>query len=174
MMGFLAQENDLKVNVVAFQQNAERINTFLESLGAKNLHVIPLEPGSVQAAFEVRSCIQRGEFVSMMADRLSPGSRERSAEIRFLGADARFPLGPFELAGVLGCPVYVALCVRTGDRRYTTLMRPLAPPKRVPRSEREKWSLELLRRYVEFLEETCERVPLQWFNFFDFWQEESR
>jgi predicted LPLAT superfamily acyltransferase len=173
MMGFVAREHELKVNVVAFQKNAERINAFFESLGAENVRMIQLEPGSVRAAFEVRACIERGESVSIMADRVPPGTAERSASVSFLGRPARFPLGPFLLAGVLGCPVYLALCVRTGDMSYTTVMRPIASATKVPRKDRDQWARELLARYVALIEAICQRYPFQWFNFFDFWQEES-
>jgi predicted LPLAT superfamily acyltransferase len=173
MMGFIARRYDLKVNVVAFHRNAERINAFFASLGAKNVRMIPLDPGSVGAAFEVRSCIERGEFVALMADRATPGAAARNAPVSFLGRDASFPLGPFRLAGVLGCPVYLAYCLRTGNARYTTVMRELAPAKRIPRPEREAWARELLARYVARIEETCRRHPYQWFNFFDFWREEA-
>jgi predicted LPLAT superfamily acyltransferase len=173
MMGFIARRHDLKVNVVAFHRNAERINAFFESLGAKNVRMIALDPRSVAAAFEVRACIERGELVALMADRAVPGPAARSAAVRFLGRDAHFPLGPFLLAGVLGCPVYLAYCLRSGDARYTTVLRALAPAKRVPRREREAWARELLERYVARIEETCRLHPYQWFNFFDFWREEA-
>jgi predicted LPLAT superfamily acyltransferase len=173
MMGFITRRYGIKVNVVAFHRNAERINAFFESLGAKNVRMIPLDPGSVRAAFEVRSCIERGEFVAMMADRAMSGPAARCATESFLGRDARFPLGPFRLAGVLGCPVYLAYCLRTGDASYRTVMRPLAPAERVRRPEREAWARALLARYVARIEDTCRRHPYQWFNFFDFWDEEA-
>ena len=172
MMGLIARRYDLKVNVVAFQRNAERINAFLQSLGGENVRVIQLDPASVQAAFEVRACILRGEFVAMMADRVTPGAAAQTAPASFLGREALFPLGPFRLAGVLGCPVYLAFCLRSGDARYTTVMRPLAAAERVRRQDRDEWVRRLLERYVARIEETCRRHPFQWFNFFDFWGEE--
>jgi len=173
MMGFIAREHRLKVNVVAFHGNAERINAFLESLGAENVRMIQLEPGSVQAALQVRACIERGESVAIMADRVPPGRPDQSARVNFLGRPAPFPLAPFLLAGVLGCPVYFALCVRTGDAHYTTVMRPLAAAAKVPRGERQRWARKLLERYVERVEATCQRYPFQWFNFYDFWEEDA-
>ena len=172
MMGLIARRYELKINVVAFHANAARINAFLASLGAESVRMIQLEPGSPQAAFEIRACIERGEFVALMADRAIPGAGARRAAVPFLGREARFPLGPFLLAGVLGCPVYLALCVRSGDARYTTVLRPLAGAERVRRAGREAFARELLGRYVARIEETCRRLPYQWFNFFDFWEEE--
>jgi len=174
MMGFLARRHDLKINVVAYELNAERINAFLRSLGGENVRVIQLAPGSTQTAFSLRACIERGEFVAMMADRVAPGAGpEETLAAPFLGREARFPVGPFRLASLLGCPVNLAFCVRSGDARYTTVMRPLAPASRVPRTERDAWARALLARYVAEIEAACRRHPYQWFNFFDFWAEEA-
>jgi predicted LPLAT superfamily acyltransferase len=177
LLGFIAKRHDLVMNVVAWFDNAERINRFLESQGPEQVRMIHLDPASVWAAFEIRACLARGEFVVVLADRFAPPglarAQVRTGHVDFLGRSARFPMGPFLLAGVLGCPVYLALCLRVGPDRYRTLMRPLAPAGRVPRGEREKHAQELLARYAGLLERTCLEHPLQWFNFYDFWEEES-
>lgn len=173
MLGFIARSHDLRVNVVAFFANAERINSFLESLGGDRLRLIHLDPGSHNAALDIRAAIDRGEFVAVLADRTSPGSSDRDARAKFLGSEARFPLGPFRLAALLGCPVFFAACVRTANAHYTTIMRPLGSARRVERGRRVERAHELLARYVVLLEEMCRSYPLQWFNFFDFWEEES-
>ncbi len=172
MLWSISREYDLAVNVVVFYRNAARINGFFESLapGAR-LRAIEIDPGSVDAAFKIKACLDRGEFVVMLADRVPPGATLRTAQVEFLGAPARFPLSPFLAAAVLGCPVYFAGCLRTGERAYRTLMRPLGPAGRVPRSEREKAAHELLLRYVAELERCCREQPLQWFNFYEFWPE---
>jgi predicted LPLAT superfamily acyltransferase len=173
MMGLVARRHDLKVNIVAFQRNAERINAFLRSLGGENARVIELDPGSIATALALRACVERGEFVAMMADRVAPGAGPKhTLRAPFLGREASFPLGPFRLASVLGCPVQLAFCLRRGDARYTTVMRPLAPAERVPRAARDAWTRALLGRYVAEIEAVCRRHPYQWFNFFDFWEEE--
>ena len=170
MLWLLSKKYRLVVNVVAFFGNAERINAFLESLGpGTKVRVIDIDPESVRAAFEIRACIKRGEFVAILADRTSPGKTARAASTTFLGRPADFPLAPFQLAGVLDCPVFFALCVRRGEASYQTLLRPIAAAARVPRGEREKRAGELLERYVALLESYCREFPYQWFNFYDFW-----
>lgn len=171
MLWLVSKRYRLPINVVAFFDNAAIINEFLESLDPeRNLRVIELDPDSVRAAFEIRACLERGELVVILADRVPPG-RGRVAEATFLGGTARFPLAPFLLGVTLGCPVMFPLCVRTGDASYRTLLRSLSPGQRAPRDERDKAARELLERYVGLLEEWCLRHPLQWFNFFEFWQE---
>lgn len=173
MLWLLSKKYRLVVNVVAFFGNAERINAFLESLGPETkVRVIEIDPESVRAAFEIRACLQRGEFVAIMADRTPPAKTARVAGTTFLGRPADFPLAPFRLAGVLDCPVFFALCVRRGDASYQTLLRPIAEAERVPRGERDKRAGELLERYVALLESYCREFPYQWFNFYDFWGDE--
>jgi predicted LPLAT superfamily acyltransferase len=170
MLWFLSRKYQLTVNVIGYLGNAERINAFLESFAPnERVRMIDMDPHSVYAAFEIKACIERGEFVVMLADRVAPGKTGRAAETGFLGQPAAFPLGPFLLAGVLECPVLFALCVCTGPARYETVLRPLGEAARVPRSEREKRARELLARYVALLESSCTRLPFQWFNFYDFW-----
>ena len=172
MLSCISEHHDLKMNIVAFYENAQRINDFFESLGRENQpRVIDLDPHSVRAVFEIKACIDRGEFVVMLADRIPPGRTGRTAEVGFLGRPARFPLGPFLLACMLECPVFVALCVREDDGAYRTILRPLSDPVRVARREREKHAREILGRYVDLLEATCSRYPYQWCNFYEFWGE---
>ncbi|HEY5658407.1 MAG TPA: hypothetical protein VIY27_11530 [Myxococcota bacterium] len=173
MLWFLSRRHELAVNVVVFFGNAQRINSFLESLNPEaKVRVIDIDPGSVRAAFEIRACLQRGEIVVILADRMAPGKTARVAEVNFLGHPARFPLAPFQLACILDCPVLLALCLRRGDARYETILRPLAEPERVPRGEREKRAREILEKYAALLESYCLEQPYQWFNFYDFWENE--
>jgi predicted LPLAT superfamily acyltransferase len=174
MLRLIAERYEVVVNVLLYERHAERINALFESLSPrKRVRIIELDPTSLRAAFAIRACLARGEFVAILADRMRPGQPGRAAEVAFLGRPARFPLAPFLLPALIGCPAHLALCVRTGPGRYQTLLRPLAGPRRVPRREREKYALELLERYVRLLEATCQEHPFQWFNFYDFWGEEE-
>jgi predicted LPLAT superfamily acyltransferase len=172
MLWFLSRKYDLRVTVVVFYQNAERVNAFFESIAPESaIRAIDIDPHSVRAAFEIRACIERGDLVVILADRVAPGKLGRVAQVQFLGRPAWFPLAPFLLSGVLRCPVLLALCLRTGDARYRTVLRPLGDGVGVARAEREKRARELLEAYTAQLEFFCHRAPLQWFNFYEFWEE---
>lgn len=174
MLSYLSRKYQLFVNVIVFHGNAARINAFLESYAPnQQIRMIDIDPSSVSAAFQIKACIERGEFVAMLADRAAPERTARSADATLLGGAARFPLSPFLLACVLECPVLFALCVGTGPARYETVLRPIGDTARVPRGEREKRAVELLERYVALLEATCTRLPFQWFNFYDYWNDDA-
>ena len=67
----------------------------------------------------------------------------------------------------------IATAMRTGDARYRVESEPLYLGGRVPRRERDKIVRELVDRYADYLERTCLRVPYQWFNFFEYWEEDA-
>jgi predicted LPLAT superfamily acyltransferase len=170
MLRVLSERQKFKVNVLMFSRHVERITSFFERLHPEErLRVIQMDPGSIHSIFEIKACIDRGEFVGILGDRIGPGEHARVAAASFLGRPARFPLGPFLLAGLLGCPVLLSLCLRTGDGRYETVVKPLTPGEVVPRAEREERAREMLEAYARSLEQGCCRAPHQWFNFYDFW-----
>jgi predicted LPLAT superfamily acyltransferase len=170
MLRVLSERQTFKVNVLMFTRHVAQLTSFFERLNpGAGLRMIQLEPGSIRSIFEIKACIDRGEFVGILGDRIEPGERGRVATASFLGHPARFSLGPFLLAGLLGCPIVLSLCLRTGDARYETVVKPLAQGEIVPRGERNKRARELLATYTRSLEEACCRAPHQWFNFYDFW-----
>jgi predicted LPLAT superfamily acyltransferase len=166
----LAGAYGLALNVVMFTAHAERINRFFEQLDpGSRIRVLSLEPGSLDTAFAIKACIDRGELVAVLADRMPPGGGETPVTVDFLGGEMAFPLSPFLLACMLGCPLYLSLCLRKGDAHYETVVRPIGGGVKIRRPEREKAAAELARAWVRSLEEACLRHPYQWFNFYDTW-----
>jgi predicted LPLAT superfamily acyltransferase len=172
MLRVLSAESGMVLNVLMFTRHAVRINAFFERLQAnRNLRLIRFEPGSLDAAFEMRAAIERGEFIGILGDRVWESELERTVRVPFLGREAAFPLGPFLLQGVLGCPILYSTCVQSGPGRYRATMREFTPAGVVPRVERAKHAEQLVQKYAAALEEGCFETPFQWFNFFDFWRQ---
>jgi predicted LPLAT superfamily acyltransferase len=170
----VAERTNVTLNVLIFTANAARINEFFERMHPNlKLRMIPFELGSIRWVFELKAAIERGELVGVLGDRVWESDRERSVPVTFLGRRARFPLGPFLLQGVLGCPIVLTGCFRTAGGRYRAVAIPFAPAGVVPRSERRKQAEELAQRYAGVLEQWCLRTPYQWFNFFEFWPEDG-
>jgi predicted LPLAT superfamily acyltransferase len=93
----------------------------------------------------------------------------RVAFARFLGETAPFPVGPYILASLFQCPVYLLFSLRTehGAEIEFELFRPVI---RLPRKNRDDALTALVENYAARLERNCRRAPLQWFNFYDFWR----
>lgn len=173
MMRMLAGHHGLVVNVLMYTQNAERISAFLRRLDPESqVRVIALDPHSTRTAFEIRRCLDRGEFVGILGDRIWPGERAVRS-VSFLGHPAPFSLRPFLLAGVLGAPLLFALCVRRDDATYEAIVEPLYEGGPIPRKERDAVAARWLDDYVARLEAGCQDSPHQWFNFYDTWASEG-
>ncbi len=168
----LADGYGVTLNAVMFTARAERINRFIRELDPNSqVRVLTLDPDSMSTAFEIKSCLDRGELVGILADRLPPGGRDTAVWIDFLGRPMAFPLSPFRLACLLGVPVFLSLCLRKGDAHYRAVVRPVGQATRVPRRDRDKAAAELARAWVESLEQACLEHPYQWFNFYDTWDQ---
>lgn len=167
LMGVVGSESKrLPVNVVMnvdAQANIHRI--LAEQRGALPYRVIPL--GSPGAMMAVKECLERGEIVGLLVDRVY-GS-EATCELPFLGKPAPFSLAPYQLAGITGAPVVMAFALFLGGNRYRVSFAPLAE-----RIERERGAqcdgvLPFVQRYVDGLEVRAREAPLNWFNFYDYW-----
>jgi predicted LPLAT superfamily acyltransferase len=72
------------------------------------------------------------------------------------------------LAALMGCPVYLMFCLREGDG-HTVYFERFADRIELPRRNRAEFLAELAARYAQRLEFHCLRSPMQFYNFFDFW-----
>jgi len=170
----LADRWAITVNVLTTTRHAARINRVLRELSPRAaVRVIEIDPISNRSVFELKACLERGEFVALLGDRVAPGPRTRAVEVDFLGGRAAFPPGPFVLASRLDCPVLLMIGVRVGPDAYEVFAEPFAERVTLPRAERNARLHELVDAYARRLEAYCLKAPYQWFNFYDFWGEEA-
>ena len=171
MLRIIAREVGIPVNVLMFAANAERINEAFGMLDPEcNVRVIHVDPTSAHTAFEIRRCVNRGEFVAVLADRSFPGGRHRIARANFLGEPAAFPEGPFLVSMMMRLPLVMTIALKTGPKRYDVFLEELANGDPVPASSREKAVQERVENFAGRLEHYCQQAPFQWFNFYDFWE----
>ncbi|MBS0545687.1 MAG: glycosyltransferase family 2 protein [Proteobacteria bacterium] len=163
------------VNAVVYTEHAQHFNRMLAAanadFGVNLLQVSSLGPDT---AILLRDKIDRGELLVIVGDRTPPADNGRVCEAEFLGAPAPFAQGPFILASLLDCPVYLFFCVREDDidgcSRYRIHFEPFAERIELPRRERQARLQAWVQRYARRLEAHCLAAPYQWFNFYDFWR----
>jgi len=174
LLRVIAMGFEKEVHVVMYRSNAKQINSFLEVLNPNaNLRVIELDPGDIAGVIQLKTCIERGDHIAILVDRHPPGARKRVCRIPFLGSDAEFPESPWVLAELLGCPIVLATAVRTGSRKYEITVEPLTPQVGTRKDGGARRSKEQVATFARRLEELCCAHPLQWFNFYEFWDAES-
>ncbi|HXS39628.1 MAG TPA: hypothetical protein VN766_05550 [Stellaceae bacterium] len=163
------RQPDVKINLLMYEENARKINSVLNAINPRlALEVISL--GQSDSMLAVEHQLDQGYLVGILADRgISPGEEEEM-EIEFLGAPARFPVGPFRLAAILRRRVFLMVGLYRGGRRYEVHFEPLVDFSDLPRGTHREEVILALRRYVARLEHYCRSAPYNWFNFYDFWK----
>ena len=125
-------------------------------------------------AMALKQRVERGEWVVIAGDRTPVGGAGRISRVPFLGLPAPFPQGPWILASLLECPVYLLFCLRREGDRWALTLEPFAERVDLPRAGRVEMLEALCARYAGRLEEYARAATFQWFNFFDFWGHEAR
>ena len=134
-----------------------------EVLGLHNIRMVPVRDDMTHL-FLINEAIDNNEIVSMPADRIVGSAK--SVVSCFMGATARFPLGPLSIATIKGLDALAVNVVKVASKHYKVFVAPLSYDKQAPRREQMQ---QLSNSYVAELETVVRQYPLQWFNFYDFW-----
>jgi predicted LPLAT superfamily acyltransferase len=153
-----AMRCNVNVNVVMHVDDSTPLREALSAQGAPPYAVIPL--GQPDSMLRVKECLERGEVVGILADRVY--GEERSRMVEFLGFPARFSLSPFRLAAITGAPALSAFALFEGGNRYHIRFEALSVDGMHPEA--------LQQAYVRRLDEMARRAPYNWFNFYDYWK----
>lgn len=159
------------MNVLVHTQHAERFNRLLGEVNASHLRLIQVSELDPALMLQLSERLQRGEWLMIAGDRV-PLQGGRKATVDFLGKPAAFPQGPWLLAGLLQCPVHLLHCLKI-EGRYQVILEPFAERIQWTRSERDSVIRTWIQRYAEQLAQRCLDAPLQWFNFYPFWNEDD-
>lgn len=164
----------IHLNILVHTHHAEKFNRLLnrnnKNTKIKLIQVTELNPS---IAIELQDKINNGEFIVMVGDR-TPVQGGRTVKATFLGAEANFPQGAYLLASLLNCPIFTLFCYAE-QGHYQVHLEPFSDVFRIPRSEPQRGQFieNLAQRYAEILEKHCHAQPLQWFNFYPFWQSDG-
>jgi predicted LPLAT superfamily acyltransferase len=170
------QGPDLNIAFVMYPDNAVLINRTLAAIAPDALpRIIPL--GRMDSMLAIRDWLDGGGLAGMLGDRSVAGESERtgSVSVPFLGRPALFNDGPFRLAALLRRRVIFMAAPYTGGAHYDVRFETLADfSERIPdAAERERRIREAVVAYAARLEALCREHPYNWFNFHDFWREDT-
>lgn len=165
-----SRKQGLRINALVFTRHAARFNALLKEINPdSHLNLIQVQELGADTAILLKEKLERGEWVVIVGDRTSVTREKRVIWADFLGAPAPFPLGPFVLSSVLGCPVYLMFGLKE-QGRFRVHFEPFADGQPLPRQGRQQILASRVQAYADRLQHHCLQAPLDWFNFFDFWQ----
>lgn len=158
-----------RINALVFNKNALKFQQVLrQAAPGFEMNLIHVESIGVDTAILLKDKIDAGEIVIIVGDRVSVTNASRVVDADFLGRKAAFAEGPFILAGLLDCPVYLIFCIKE-QGTYNVYLEHFARSLKFPRAERQARLQNTVQEYATRLGYYCAKAPLQWFNFYDFW-----
>jgi predicted LPLAT superfamily acyltransferase len=167
-----SEMDNVRVNALVYSGNARKVKAMLsEASDTSALNVIEVDTITPETACLLREKIDAGEIVVIVGDRTPVAEQSPVIYAEFLGRPAPFAIGPYVLAHVLECPVYLLFCVREAGR-YRVYLERFAERLILPRDGRGAATADWVQRYAARLADYARRFPLQWYNFYDFWQDE--
>lgn len=169
--GIAHRHPDLVINVLIYDQHAENFARLLsESAPESRLHLMQVTDLDLNLAIRLKEKIEQGEWLLIAGDRVPVGESENVVIADFIGAAANFPIGPFVLASLLRCPVYLMHCyLKNGE--YELSMNLFAGEVRPSRHGKQRDYQQYVQAFASNLETRVAEAPLQWFNFYDFWRQ---
>jgi predicted LPLAT superfamily acyltransferase len=165
MAGHHLKRVESKLNIVMFDGEHQNIKQFMDSLGEKSFNIIPIKD-DMSHVYRMGAALAKNELVCMHADRFLEGNKTLS--LNFMGDDARFPAGPFQMAAGFNVPVSLVYAFKESDKHYHYFGSELI--QRKEGEDKKDFIERLARLYVGELENKVRKYPEQWFNYYDFWK----
>ncbi len=163
----------LKINILVHTAHAESFNRILARLNPEaQVQLLQVSAFNVATAILLAERVAAGEWIAIAGDRI-PVSGDRVLRVSFLGKPALFPAGPYLLASLLHCPVYLMACLHEGTG-YRARVDKFADRIQLPRGQREQAMTAYAASFARWVEERLRESPLDWFNFYAFWDQTSR
>jgi predicted LPLAT superfamily acyltransferase len=162
---FFFEEIDTRSQISLVTTDAERrnIKEYMEKVTVRSNIKFILVSEDMSHIFEINNALSNGDLVCFTGDRYMKGSKVMTESL--LGELAHFPAGPFLLASRLNVPVLFVYVMKETNKHYHLYSRKAQFKNRDAQG--------LLKEYTQSVEWMLKKYPLQWFNYFDFWDRDN-
>lgn len=151
---------DCQINLVTTDMEHSVIKNYLESVSAKESSIkFIIVKEDLSHIFEINNALANNELICFTGDRYFEGVK--CLKENLLGEEANFPAGPFLIASRLQVPVVFVYVMKESNLHYHLYTR--------ESNVKHRDAQGLLKAYVQSVEYILEKYPIQWFNYFDFW-----
>jgi len=169
----LGQElSDMKLTLLVNTEHAEKFNSLMKKVSSSpRIKILQVNDMSPATAMILSERIDAGEYIVIAGDRTPLNGMGRVSIVNFLGKRAPMPQGAFILASLLKCPVYLMFGIKQQTNKYHIYVELFAKQLVLSRKQRDEAITQVVQSYADRLQSYCIKAPLQWFNFFPFWEE---
>ena len=167
--GHLFTRLHTRINIVMYDGEHEKIKEYLEGVtGKRHVNIIVIK-NDLSHIYAISDAFAKNELVCMHADRFIEGNKTLTA--RFLGEEARFPMGPFLLASKFKVPVSFVFAVKESKLHYHLFASPVIDYTGI---SKDALMQQMLNDFAAEMEYKTKKYPEQWFNYYDFWEQGSK
>ena len=170
LAGYALKSTEKHYNALVFSGEAK---TVMENrnrvLSKNNITLIPVSE-DMSHIFLVNDALASGQIVSIPADRIFGSPKFVVCD--FMGAKARFPLGPYALALQRGLPTVAIFVMKQSPYRYTAHIRRIQLDDSMMANRNER-AMNLAQNFARELEKILQKYPEQWFNYYEFWSHDG-
>jgi predicted LPLAT superfamily acyltransferase len=167
--GHLLTRLNRPVHLLMFDGERSKIKEVLEEVtGNKGFKVIYIRQNDLSHIFQISEALKDGDLIAMHGDRFIPGSKTHLCS--FFGRKAMFPVGPYILAAHFAVPVCFVSTMKDSDTHYHFYATAPVTIDVMNEKERNSKIEKNVELYATELEKMVKKYPLQWFNYYNFWQ----
>ncbi|TYC15541.1 lipid A biosynthesis acyltransferase [Bizionia gelidisalsuginis] len=152
---------DQSISIVITDQDHQEIKDYLDQFLKKNEIKFIIVKEDMSHVFEINAALAQNRIICISGDRYLQNNKYMEEEL--LGKTAKFPMGPFHLASRLKVPVLFVYVLREPKKHYHLYASHV--------DVKAQDAKDLLKKYTTNLEKVIKKYPLQWFNFYDFWDD---
>ncbi len=158
-----------KANILMYDGMQQHIKNLIDRVVNKDsIGFIFIKENGSDHLFKIDQALKNKEIIAMHGDRYMPGNK--TVTTSFLDHEAKLPVSPFYLASKYGVPVSYVSAVKektTHYRFYATKPKYFKYPAN-PKTRNDELKI-MVDDYVREMEKMVLAYPLQWFNFYQFW-----
>jgi predicted LPLAT superfamily acyltransferase len=166
--GYLLKRINKPVHVLMYDGERSNVKDLMETVsGGENYKTIYIHNNNLDHIYKIGEVLKNGELIAMHGDRFITGSKVHSCS--FLGYPAYFPLGPYYLASMFNVPVCFVATMKESNNHYHFFASPAVYSLSDNKNNKKQKINNMAEQYAIELEKMVKRYPLQWFNYYDFW-----
>jgi predicted LPLAT superfamily acyltransferase len=172
MAGNMLDRVGSNINIVMHDAEHEKIRELLDKTHKrKPVKIIALKT-DLSHILLINQAISNRELICIHGDRFMDSAR--TIKLKFLGKEACFPAGPFYMALTYSIPVSFVFAMKDSAFRYHFY----ATPAKVytftrNRNDRNSELKEIVSDFIAELEKMLKKYPVQWYNYYQFWETEN-
>lgn len=166
MRSFLFSNPNKNVDIFLAKEQCKIFNNFVQNIGVNTpVTLYPVEDINIETSMEIKDKISNGDIVIMAGDRISKNST--NAPVEFLGKKILLPNGTFKFAYIMEHPIYFVCVIKVGEK-YKIYLKKFDSYYKTKNETIQKMQSE----YLTFLQELVYKYPLQFYHFYDLFEED--